>query len=335
MKKDKIEISLIISIIAFVVAAFFFWNQSKKVVIKSEIPYNESGSTSYKVYLDENDYYDKEYLDEGMQYISSIIKYIELGFNYSASYENIKDYELVKSINADVTITDSEDNGKIIYTKKEKIKSENTTIDELLINDTIKIDYKKYNSLVNEMKTKYGISANCNLNIAYSISYISLNGEISNAKVLSVNIPLSKQMITIDKGIGINEEGLYSIEDRNSIFNIMMSLFAVLMIIFTGVDIVILVIRINDRINRESKYDRFLKKVLREYDSYITESKDESFLPNKPVIKLNSFKELIDVRNNIDKTIIYTKLSANASKFEIIDEVIYEYTATREEIEKE
>lgn len=332
MKRDKIEVSLIISIIAFVVAAFFFWNQSKKVVIKSEIPYNERSSTSYKVYLDENEYYDTEYLDEGMQYISSIIKNIELGFNYSASYDEIKDYELSKNVTAEVAITDSDDN-KVIYSKKEKIKSERSTVDELLLSDTINIDYKKYNKLVNEMKTKYGISANCDLIVTYSISYISVNGEISDAKQLNVTIPLSRQMISIRKGSDVNGEGLYSIEDRNSVFNIMMSVFTILMILFTGVDIIVLIVRINDRINKESKYDRFIKKVLRDYDSYITESKGESFLPNKPIIKLNSFKEIIDVRNNIDKTIIYTKLSNNACKFEIIDEVIYEYVATRDEIE--
>lgn len=333
MKKDKIGVLLLVSIIAFIVAAFFFWNQSKQVVVKNQIAYNESGSTSYKVYLDENDYYDREYLEEGMQYISSIINHIDLEFNYSASYENVKDYEVYKSIVANVIVTDSDDNNKVIYTKKEKIKNEKTTMDELIIKDTFTVDYKKYNAVVNAMKTKYGISANCNLNIVYNVVYTSKNGDINDAKKLSVNIPLSKQMITIKKGSDIGENGLYTIQDNNSIYNVFMGLCTVLMIVFTGVDIILLIIRISNRINKESKYDRFLKRVLKEYDSYITESKDESFLPNKPVIKLNSFKELIDVRNNIDKTIIYTKISDNTSKFEIIDEVIYEYTATREEIE--
>ena len=60
MKKDKISIALAVSIIVFVIAAFFFWNQSQKIVIKNEIPYEEKGTTNYKVYLDKNDYYDKE-----------------------------------------------------------------------------------------------------------------------------------------------------------------------------------------------------------------------------------------------------------------------------------
>ena len=334
MKKDKIGISLIISIIAFIIAAFFFWNQSKQAVVKNEIPYTESGSTSYKVYLESNDYYDKEYLDEGMQYISSIIKYIELQFKYSASYANIKDYEVYRDVVATVVVTDSDDNNKIIYSKKETIKEEKSTVNDLLVDDTIKIDYKKYNKLVNEMKTKYGISAECNLDIAYNFVYTSKTGGISEAKKMSVTIPLSKQMITINKGVPINESGLYTIVDTNSVFNVMMALFAILMILFTGFDIILLIVRISNKISKQSKYDRFLKKALKEYDSYITESKNESFLPNKPIIKLNSFKELLDVRNNIDKTIIYTRINNNTSKFEIIDEVIYEYVVTREDMEK-
>lgn len=334
MKKDKISIALAMSIIVFVIAAFFFWNQSKKIVIKSEIPYEEKSSTNYKVYLDKNDYYDKEYLDEGMQYISSIIDYIEINFNYTASYADVQDYEAYKSIVANIVVTDSDDNNKVIYTKKEKLKEEKMSLDDLSVEDTLQIDYKKYNSLVNAMKTKYGISANCNLEIAYNIVYSSKNQEINEAKKLSVNIPLSKQMITIQKGETINNNGLYTIQDRNSIYNSIMIFFAILMILFTGCDIIVLIMRITNKINKQSKYDRFLSKALKEYDSYITQTKDESFLPDKPVIKVNSFKELLDVRNNIDKTIIYTKLSEDASKFEIIDEVIYEYIVTRDDMEK-
>ena len=334
MKNDKIGISLIVCIIVFIIAAFFFWNQSKQVVVEREIPYTESGSSTYKVYLDENDYYDKEYLGEGMQYISSIINYIELDFNYNATYAEEKEYELYKSVTANVVVTDSDDNNKVIYSKKEKIKEERTTVDDLLVNDTIDVDYKKYNAVVNAMKTKYGISANCNLDIDYNLVYTSKNGEISNAKKMTVTIPLSKQMINLKKSEPISESGLYKIADKNSIYNKIMILFTILMIIFTGVYITVLIMRVTGRISRESKYDRFINKALKEYDSYITQTKDESFLPDKPVIKINSFKELIDVRNNIDKTIIYTKLSEDASKFEIIDEVIYEYTVTRDELDK-
>ncbi len=335
MKRDKIEISLIISIIAFIIAAFFFWNQSKQAVVKSEIPFNEYGNSSYKVYLDSNEYYDKEYLGEGMQYISTIIKHVELGFNYNATYSDIKGYELYKSVVANIVVTDSEDNNKVIYTKKEKILEEKKLVDELQINDTLKIDYKKYNSLVNAMKTKYGISANCALDVDYNIVYTSKDGSITNAKKLSVSIPLSKQMINITKGSAIAEDGLYTIVDTNSVFNTIMVICTILMVVFSGVDITVLIMRTNSRINKESKYDRFLKKALKEYDSYITQSKDESFLPDKPVIKVGSFKELLDVRNNIDKTIIYTKLSEDSCKFEIIDEVIYECVVTRQDLENE
>ena len=333
MKKDKISVSLVISIIAFIIAAFFFWNQSKQIVVKSEIPYSESGTSSYKVYLDENDYYDKEYLDENMQYISTIIKHIEMEFKYNATYADVKDYIVIKQINATVTITGDE-NKKVIYTKKEKIKEEKVSVDDLIIDDTVEIDYKKYNSLVNKMKTKYGISADSNLRIDYNITFASNDGSISDAKRLSVDVPLSKQMITIKKGDDIRNSGLFTIVDNNSILNTMMAMFAVLMIVFTGIDIIILVVRISNRISKQSKYDRFINKALKEYDSYISESKDENFLPNKPVVKLSSFKELIDVRNNIDKTIIYTKISNDTSKFEIIDEVIYEYVVTRDDMEK-
>lgn len=332
-KRDKIEIVLFIATILLAGAAAFFYSQSQQVVMTTEIPYSETGTTNYKVYLSDNTYYDKEYLDEGMQYISSIINYVDVNFKYNAIYENIKEYEVNKNVVATITITDSDDNNNIIYTKTDTLKDEKNNLKDLNIDENIKIDYIKYNSLVNEIKTKYGISAECTLKVDYNLVYSSKKDGLSAVKKLSVSMPLSKQLINIKKGEYINDSGIYTGQAVNSTLNGIMTLCMIIMLLLASSTLAALVLRIRDRIKKESKYDRFIKKVLKEYDSYITEAAEDNYIPKKEIIKINSFKELLDVRNNIDKTIIYTKLDDDTSRFQIIDEEIYEFIVTREEMD--
>ena len=80
-----------------------------------------------------------------------------------------------------------------------------------------------------------------------------------------------------------------------------------------------------------SKYDKFINKTLRQYDSYITEAEHETSTKEN-AIKVSSFRELLDVRNNVNKTIVYIRIDDNTSKFEIIDgNTLYYYVANRED----
>lgn len=334
MKKNKNEIILLTIIIVFSLLSLYFFAQSKNVKTTNDISYQENGGVDYKVYLNDNDYYKEEYLDEGMQYISSIIDYILVDYKYSIKFAAKKSYNIKKNVKAKVKIFDSDNNSKVIFTKDEDVKSETVkNVDYIDLYDQIKIDYNKYNKITNDFKTKYGISADCKLYFTYDIEYESTDGEIKQNKTLSMEVPLSKQMITIGKSSDLNNVSAYKVKTARSPFNKVMLLLFIVFSTLTGVGIVVLVIEIYNRIKNESKYDRYIAKLLREYDSYITNSKNIVFDDTKNVVKVESFKELIDVRNNLDKPIVYRKINENESVFVIIDNEVYEYKVTRKELE--
>jgi len=334
MKKNKSEIVLLVGAVFFVLAGIFFLAKAQNVTTIVEIPYEEVSSVNYKVYLNDKTYYNKDFLEEGMQYISSIIDYVDMNFNYNAEFQGVESYAVNQTVTADVKITDSDDPNKIIYSKSEILKESNDVLNDLNIADNIKIDYGKYNAIVNEIKTKYAISAKAMLTISYRIAYSSTKDGLSKEKTITVEIPLSEQMININKPNATRVQDIYRGSDKDTFMSTIMTILMALMFIIAVILVVILVGKVRERINSESKYDRFIAKILREYDSYITEAKEENSLPYKDVIKVGSFKELLDVRNNIEKAIIYTKVDENTSKFQLIDEQIYEYLVTREEMDK-
>lgn len=332
MNKKKIEIVFLVLTIFFGALSVFFYNTSKKIVTVDEVTYSENGSVNYKVFLNDKKYYNKEYLEEGMQYISSIIDYIDLNYTYKIDFDKEDDFVLNKKVVANVKIVDSDNNEKIIYEKSEVIKEDNDKTKKINFADNVKIDYGKYNKLTNEFKTNYGISANCKLYVDYIISYSNTSGTIKKAPVdIKITIPLSEQMINISKDPSINNNSSIIIKSTG---NIGMFILAVLFIILTFISLINFVKKFKNRVNNESKYDRFIKKILRDNDPYITIAKEYSLDKSKNVIKIDSFKELLDVRNNIEKPIVYVKLDDNNSVFSIIENDVYEYRISREEMDK-
>ena len=333
MKKSKEKILVALIVIGVLISGICYF-QSKNVIATGQVHYSENGGVNYKVYLKDKKYYNKDYLEEGMQYIASIIDHIDVDFKYNASYDSDNEFNIDKKVLADVKIVDSQNTDKIIYTKQETLKTDSVKSKDITTSDTISIDYKKYNGLANEFKTNYGISADCKLVVSYVIDYASTNGELKQNRVLNIEVPLSEQMINITKTSAINNSLLFVGKTTHGAVNTILFYVSLAALFVTLALIVLLVVELKKKKAKESKYEAYIKKLLKQYDAYITEAKDDAYTTKKSVISIQSFKELLDVRNSVEKAIIFVKESENSSKFMIVDEEVYVYRVTREEMDR-
>ena len=334
MRKNTMKkvTELIVMLIIFIIISIVCYKQSISMKITERVSYNETGNVSYRVYLTDSTYYNTNNLDEGMQYITSIIDYFDVNFSYLAKFDNNIDYKLNEKVSADIKIVDKEDNNKIIYKSTEVLVPNKTYVEKnknsITINQNLKLDYKKYNKLANDFKSNYGISADCmllvDLQLDYTGSYKSIEN-ISNNKILSLQIPLSKQMITVDKTSNISNNSSFTNQTNNSIFNKILFIISIFFTVISIITLVKIIKNYNVVKKEETLYEKTLRKLLRQYDAYITESKEENInMNNKTIIKISTFKELLDVRNNVEKTIIYNKVNDHKSRFLIIeDEQVY------------
>ena len=146
-----------------------------------------------------------------------------------------------------------------------------------------------------------------------------------------LDIPLSEQMINITKNAPAINNSSFDGTSSNTATN---TILYVLAIICDLIALVFLFKVVSNKIavsKETSKYDKFINKTLKQYDSYITEAEHET--TNKEnMVRISTFRELLDVRNNINKTIVYIRIDDNTSKFEIIDgNTLYYYVANRED----
>lgn len=338
-KNSKKNITYIFLIIVLVFISIIFADRSYRLKKYESLSYKETIATSYRVYLDDDSYYNTPYLDEGMQYISNIIDYVDVTFSYINSFADSLTYNAETKAEAIVTIVDTDDNNKVIYKNTEVIentKKDSDTSGTINKVKNFKIDYAKYNKITNEFKTKYGISAKCNLRINYYVNYTGkykgLNN-ISRNTVMYLDIPLSEQMINITKNAPAINNSSFDGTSSNTATN---TILYVLAIICDLIALVFLFKVVSNKIavsKETSKYDKFINKTLKQYDSYITEAEHET--TNKEnMVRISTFRELLDVRNNTNRTIVYIKLDDNRSKFEIIDgDTLYYYLADKSDFE--
>lgn len=338
-KRPKENIIYAFLIVILVFLSILLSNKSYTLKGYQGLEHKETIATSYRVYLDDDSYFNTSYLEEDMQYISSIIDYVDVTFSYIDSFKDNLTYDVKTKAEAIITIVDSDDKDKVIYKSTEVIDNKKyDTSNSKTINKVknFKINYSKYNHIANEFKKKYGITAKCNLRINY---YVSYNGNykglenISRSNIMYVDIPLSEQMITISKNKPSIKDDIYKGKTTNTITNIVLYISA---IVCDLIALVLLIILINDKIKINkliNNFDKYINKILKQYDAYITEAEHET--SNKENnIQIKTFRELLDVRNNTNKTIVYIRIDDNTAKFETIDDnTLYYYIAKREDFE--
>ena len=134
--KEKIVISIVSSILLLLLSIVCF-NLSMNNGSTSVLNYSEDGDVDYKIYLKDNNYYATSYLEKGMQYVASLIKTVNVRFNYQIHANKDINFDSNYKVIADLQITEKNDTSKLLYSKKEELvkdKKVNIKDNNLVIN---------------------------------------------------------------------------------------------------------------------------------------------------------------------------------------------------------
>lgn len=273
--------------------------------------YKESGNLDYKVYLKKNDFYESNYLDKDMVYVSSLIDNVNATFNYKFDVDresNINyDYEVVGEI---IIYDNAKEN---VFFRKEYVLAKNVKdsikgAKEFAINKNVIINYGYYNSLANKFRQNYGVSSKSDFVVKLKLKYNNDEEvmKISNNKELSLTIPLSENEVNItlnnskisgNKQV-LGKQHLVIDSSRKLVSSVLLALISVFLLVYIIINLFEL------RINK-NKYESYIKKLLREYDRLIVNTSTPPTLYNMKVLTVSSFQELVDVHDNLGIPIMY------------------------------
>lgn len=296
--------------ISFSICLIFASKTFEREKIKP-ISYNQKSNINYKVYLNDNEFYEHEYLDMNKAYIASLIKYISVDYDYQFRINEITTIDFDYQILGDLIIENHNGTRKyfektynILDSKQKKLERDKT----LSINENIQIDYDYYNKLANNFRSKYGVDTNSYLNVYLKVKLKSdeaLNYNIDDENKVILKIPLSEKAIEINLNADNNDVTKLIVPNGKVIFNQKYLVIEILLFIVSVIFFLIFIKQLSKKFKKVTYYDKYVNKLLKEYDRLIVETKTKLVMTKYNIIDVKSFTELLDVRDNLKEPIIY------------------------------
>ncbi len=280
------------------------------IYIKNEsnnhLNFTETANIDYKVNLNKNDFFEKEYRESNKQYVSSLIKEIIANFNYEFNLSTDKKYNYTYRIDATTDIRDSK-------TKKSLYEETVTLIEKTLnnssnkkisINEEINIDYNYYNNIATNFVKQYDLKLNSESTLNITMYVKTENTEESK---VALSVPL------VENTVAMNVQKELASETNSNALNFqndkMIKYGTILGIItFTigiGITIYLLIRYILDTRTEETIYKREKRKILMAYGGVIDKVDDYNLkLDEYHIIKLNKFDDLVRIKEDLSQPIL-------------------------------
>ena len=343
-RRKKIIERLVFDLIVFIillsagtillVKAFNFENEK---IIK----YNEKSNLDYKVYLKENEFYDEPYLGKDMLYVASLIDKIGVDFDYNFASEVKESINFTYTIVAKLEITNQ--TGTKSYFEKSYTLLANKPVSMVdsanqSIKEHIDIDYPYYNTLANSFKNQYGVDSDSKLTVIMFIS--KKNAEesdfiLDSSGSMNVVIPLSERSVDIRLDYKEINETSHIIKKQQKQMKDYVPMAVSALFILLALVMMIKAMR-NLRLlkKKKSAYDKYVEKILKEYDRLIAESSTLLSFEDKEIIRISKFTELLDIHDNLQLPIMYYEASEHELCYFYIshNNVVYILTISSDDI---
>ena len=335
IRRSKIVKRLFFDIVVFlifIVLGTILLNKSLNFESEKIVKYSEKSNLDYKVYLVENEFYDEPYLDKDMLYVANLIDKILIDFDYnfeSDDKENIDfDYKIIAKLSINnQTGTKSYFEKSYVLLDSKKINMVNST--GQTIKEQISLDYPYYNRLANSFKNQFGVESDSKLTVYMLIN--KKNGENSNftldsSSMMNIVIPLSERSVDIKLDYKeIDETSNIIKKETMTIKDYLPLIISVVFIIIALIMMVKAMRNINLLRKKKSAYDKYINKILKEYDRLIAESSSLLSFDGKEIININKFTELLDIHDNLQLPIMYYEEKEHELSYFYIshDNVIY------------
>lgn len=315
--KKQFKFSLIFLISLFFTCLIAY----EKNISKEYLVYQETSNLNYLVCYVPNNELNQGCLPQSINnYVTKYIDKIKPSFSYKLSLNKNVNIAYKYKITGELTIFDRNNHSLIMEKKnyellnKKKELIENT--DEILINELLDLDYKKYEQYVINYKTNASVSASANLKLLLHIESINKyhpsSEDIKINEDIILNIPLDEQTIQLSTNFKPNyQSSNIEIVNNNVVLNIIFLVLLGLTTLF-GLMLIIFIIKSSYKKNKTLPiYDKLIKDLKNDFNYEISEistlidsDNEDQYLYLDAV----SFKELFDlIKTSIEKKIFWNE----------------------------
>ena len=330
-KKHRIKLTILSTILLgiaiILLATYYIFSKGEKIKFK------ENSHISYGVNLKENEFYNKTYLEEGIDIISDLINNINIEFKYNLDLQQEIEYRYSYKILAEIKVKEKSKTNLIYQSEQEIFRKEEQQgkNKKLAIIENLTLDYNAYDNLIKNLLQQYKLenttselSLNLYLNVVNKTTGERINKE---NKVMTIMMPLNAKTVEITKNEYIKDNEDFVVIQKNKYAEFKNHLIIGIVILLLGLIVLITLIRYNLKTRSAEKiYDDELKKILFDYKSYIQKINSKVDYKDYKIIKIDTFKELLGIREDVQSPILMYTEDENKTVFMIMNEnILYAY----------
>ena len=338
-RKKFIWIQIIVGILtlATIITSTLFISNNKNAYVG----YTEEGKVIYRAYLADNDFYEEEYLNGSHAYVASLINKMTADFSYDVKMQidNVN-FQYTYKIDAQLIVKDKASKTKIYDSFYEVLYEEtsDSSGDELNVKKLVEFDYQKFNKKADEFNRSYNLKNTENiLLVKMTINVIgmceSFQNDNQDVYTITLSLPLMQTVVSpsVSATVPTGEQKII-VKDVSSFENLKIS--AIVLGCLDLLATIILVLYIFLSIDKHIDYARKVKKLVSNYDSYIQQTLTPFDFSSYQVLKINSFKGLLEIRDTVQSPLLmYENEDKTCSQFFITtaEKVLYLYEIAVEE----
>ena len=201
------------------------------------------------------------------------------------------------------------------------------------IDEDLTIKYENYNNIISRFKDVYDLTnteSTLNVYLYVNIQDIDKSNttNLIDKKVSSLSIPLTLNTVSIDIGNNIitNNNNQFEIVDADNYeWLIAVSL---IFLIISAVYITLLIRYIEKTKTAQMVYEKEIKSIMTNYDSYIQRITGTYDIGTSQVLKIESFNDMLEIRDTLKQPILMLENETKDGTFFIIpatNSIIYTY----------
>ncbi len=309
---------ILFSVLGIAMLLFAIVGQEEKTV-----SFNEQAEIEDVITLKENNYFEEGQLTNQATYITSLIDAMNLNYKYTMTPSEKTDYQATYYITANLKIYEVGEPSNVYWSNDETLVEEKelTTSDKIDINESVAIDFNRYNQLVTDFSKDYALLLDSTLDVTLHIALTNEEEELNKTKTVTATIPMNKQSFSITKNTKTNPLEEVTIKTHN--FNVLYLIFAIIILVFDAIFIKRLIGYLKENVLNKNKYQKEIEKILKTYDQIIVISKNPPDIENVKKIEVENFEELLDAQEELNNPIIfYENKTTHRSMFVIIGQEI-------------
>lgn len=313
-----------ILMVLFGVLGYLFLDSGFNTRTKIRVDYQDNSEIFYNV-----KYLDDKYNTDGDKYISNMVDYIDINYNYENIISQYVNGYYRYNVEAYLTAYEDDITNSLWERRHYLVNDKTMVIDDnnvnsIKINDGFRVNFSDYKKEINEFinTTSLDVSGylHIRINILEFLTFSDLENEYADNKVITINIPLTEDVfkINVNNIKNIDSHYDFSRTGKMNIIFLIIGAFCISVAISLG----LLVIRQFVFIyHRQSKYSKNLNKILSKYGDCIVRVNKFYVKKKYNMIYVDSFSELMDVYEKKNRMISFKEIKRGIeSIFVIIDD---------------